>query len=59
MKYSDEQRLKKIAFYAPRLLDRIDKNQITREQLKNDEDLHWHAAYYDSPYQQFDERGGR
>lgn len=41
MRYSDEQRVKKIYDYAVKLMEYIDANAVTREQIMQDESLQW------------------
>lgn len=41
MKYSDKQRIQKIYEYAQKLLDYINRNNITREKLLADYALQW------------------
>ncbi len=41
MKYTDEQRVQKIYEYSIKLLDYIDKNHITKEDLISEETLQW------------------
>lgn len=41
MKYSDEQRIRKIYEYAVKLTGYIEEKQITREQLLEDYALQW------------------
>ncbi len=41
MKYSDKQRIQKICEYAEKLLNHINKNGITKEELLNDYAAQW------------------
>ncbi|MCD8337363.1 MAG: DUF86 domain-containing protein [Lachnospiraceae bacterium] len=41
MKYSDEQRVKKICEYSKKLLGYIEENKITKEQLMKEYSLQW------------------
>lgn len=41
VKYSDEQRVRKIHEYAVKLRDYIDKNDVAKEDLLNDYTLQW------------------